>query len=88
MVDSVTRILNACYRGAALLLAPIIFVIGLIVIPVIHEVLVQIVTDISTTPTLDGTLTWFIHIIALAMLVGLAVFCYFFVQKRGWGLFE
>lgn len=87
MVDSFERILNGCYRGAALILAPIIFVVGLIMIPVFHEVLATIVMDLASG-AMGDILLWFVHLAALGMLVALVVFCYFFVKHRGWGLFN
>lgn len=88
MVDGAERVVQGAYRAAALMLAPIIFIVGLILIPVLHEVFVELVSGVGGSATIQNIMVWFVHLLALGMFVALVVFCYFFVKYRGWGLFE
>lgn len=69
-------------------MAPIILMIGVFIIPVIHDVLIQILTDLTSGNVMDVVLVWLVHFLALMAFVGLLVFLYFFVKNKGFGLFE
>lgn len=81
-------IINRAYQFAALLMAPIILMVGMVLIQVVHDVLIEILTELATDSLADTMLAWFVHIIALGAFVGLLAFLYFFVKNKGFGLFE
>lgn len=84
----VEGILHRSYQFAAALLAPFILMMAMLLIPPLHDVLVEIVTDLTTGNAMDTVLIWFVHFLALAAFIGTIVFLYFFVKNKGLGLFE
>lgn len=87
--DPARHILHRTYQFAALIFAPFMVWIGMMLIRVLHDVAITIVNDIVGGRVLAREmLAWLVHLAALGAFVGLMWLVYQFVKNKGWGLFE
>lgn len=81
-------VINRALQFASLILAPVILIMGMFLITVLHQVLIEVLTSLVSSSLADALLGWFVHFLALVAFVGLLAFIYFFVKNKGFGLFE
>ena len=86
--NALDRVVAACYRGAALLLVPIILMVGMMLITVLHTLFVEIVSSGLEAGRILTIMVFLVHMISLALFCGLIWFLYQFVKREGWGLFQ
>lgn len=82
------RVVRGAMKAACILLVPFIIIIGLFTIVAVHDVLIEILTDLVSGDAVSVVIAWAVHLVALGLFVVLSFFCYFFVVNQGWGLFE
>lgn len=90
MSDGLERAVHRAYQFTALIFAPIMLWVGMVLIRLLHDVAVDLYVGTSGggTSTTDQIIIFFIHLAALGAFVALVWFLYNFVRNAGWGLFD
>lgn len=85
--EGAEKVIRRVYQILALLLVPVIILIGLPVITVIHDILLEVLGGLAGGPW-ASIFAWFVTFLSLLGFIGLVWFAYKFVQNGGWGIFE